>query len=91
VEGKATAEKEREEKVKEATVSVICPVCKKVKKNPVDCARHMFGTGDKPHRAWFETQGLSFIDLLLDQATQPGNKSYELVGGYVEKAQKDIK
>lgn len=72
-------------------MSVICPVCEKVKKNPVDCARHMFGTGDKPHRAWFEAQGLSFIDMLLDQATQPGNKSYEQVGELVEKAQKDLK
>jgi hypothetical protein len=51
----------------------------------------MFGTGDKPHRAWFEAQGLSFIDMLLDQATQPGNKSYEQVGELVEKAQKDLK
>jgi hypothetical protein len=39
-------------------------------------------------KAWFEA-GASPSDL-LDQATQPGNKSYELVG-YIEKAQKDIK
>ena len=70
-----------------------CPVCGKMAKtgSAIDCARHMFGTGDKPHRAWFEAQGLSFIDMLLDQATQPGNKSYEQVGELVEKAQKDLK
>ncbi len=72
-------------------MSVICPVCKKVKKNPVDCARHMFGTGDKPHKAWFEAQGLSFIDLLLAQATEPGNKSYEQVGEVIAKVQDQIK
>jgi hypothetical protein len=71
-------------------MSVFCPVCKKVKKSPVDCARHIFGTGDKPHKAWVEGQGLSFIDLLLAQATEPGNKSYEQLGELIEKAQKDL-
>jgi hypothetical protein len=72
-------------------MSVICPVCKKVKKSGVDCARHMFGTGDKPHKTWVDAQGLSFVDLLLDQATSTGNKSYETLGAVIEKAQKDIK
>ena len=66
-------------------MSVICPVCKKVKKNPVDCARHMFGTGDKPHRQWVDAQGLSFIDLMIEQATTPGNKSYQLLADIIEK------
>jgi hypothetical protein len=72
-------------------MSVICPVCKKVKKSGVDCARHMFGTGDKPHKTWVDAQGLSFVDLLLDQAVSKGNKSYETLGEVIEKAQKDIK
>lgn len=72
-------------------MSVICPVCKKVKKSGVDCARHMFGTGDKPHKTWVDAQGLSFVDLLLDQAMSKGNKSYETLGEVIEKAQKDIK
>jgi hypothetical protein len=30
---------------------------------------------------------LSFIDLMIEQATTPGNKSYELLAEYIEKAQ----
>jgi hypothetical protein len=72
-------------------VSCKCPVCGKEAKtgSAIDCARHMFGTGDKPHRAWFEAQGLSYIDLLLQQATEPGNKAYVAVAELIEKAQKD--
>jgi len=68
---------------------VICPVCGKKAKtgSAIDCARHMFGTGDKPHRDWVNAQGLSFIDLLIEQATTPGNKSYEILAEVIEKAQ----
>jgi hypothetical protein len=54
----------------EETVAGNCVVCGKKAKtgSAIDCARHMFGTGDKPHRAWVEAQGLSFIDLLIEQA-----------------------
>jgi hypothetical protein len=45
----------------------------------------MFGTGDQPHRKWVEAQGLSFIDLLIEQATTPGNASYVLLAGIIEK------
>jgi hypothetical protein len=48
----------------------------------------MFGTGDKTHKAWFEAQGLSYIDLLLSQATEPGNRAYIEVGELIVKAQK---
>jgi hypothetical protein len=48
----------------------------------------MFGTGDKAHRSWFEAQGLSYIDLLLSQTTEPGNKAYVSVAELIEKAQK---
>jgi hypothetical protein len=47
----------------------------------------MFGVGDKPHRAWVEAQGLSFIDLLIEQATTPGNQSYVTLAAFIEKAQ----
>jgi hypothetical protein len=47
----------------------------------------MFGTGDKKHRAWVEAQGLSFIDLLIEQATTPGNRSYVILAEIIEKAQ----
>lgn len=66
---------------------IICPVCGKKAKtgSAIDCARHMFGTGDKPHRQWVDAQGLSFIDLLIEQATTPGNKSYELLADIILK------
>ena len=66
---------------------IICPVCGKKAKtgSAIDCARHMFGVGDKPHRQWVEAQGLSFIDLLIEQATTPGNRSYVLLGEIIEK------
>jgi hypothetical protein len=68
---------------------VKCPVCGKQAKtgSAIDCARHMFGTGDKPHRDWVEAQGLSFIDLMIEQATTPGNKSYAILAGIIQKAQ----
>lgn len=68
---------------------VICPVCGKKAKSgsAIDCARHMFGTGDKAHRDWVNAQGLSFIDLLIEQATTPGNKSYQILAEVIEKAQ----
>jgi len=68
---------------------VKCPVCGKQAKtgSAIDCARHMFGTGDKKHRAWVEAQGLSFIDLLIEQATTPGNKSYVILAEVIEKVQ----
>jgi hypothetical protein len=67
---------------------VICPVCGKKAKtgSAIDCARHMFGTGDKPHKDWVNAQGLSFIDLLIEQATTPGNKSYQVLAEVIEKA-----
>jgi hypothetical protein len=70
-----------------------CPVCGKKAKtgSAIDCARHMFGTGDKPHKAWVDEQGkakgFSFIDLMIEQATTPGNKSYITLAELIEKAQ----
>jgi len=34
-----------------------------------------------------ESQGYSYIDLLLAQTTEPGNKSYEILSDLIEKAQ----
>ena len=68
-------------------MSFKCPVCKKEWNASLQVARHMFGTGDKPHKAWVDSQGLSFIDLMIEQATTPGNKSYVTVAGLIEKAQ----
>ncbi len=64
-----------------------CPVCGKKAKtgSAIDCARHMFGTGDKAHRQWVDGQGLSFIDLMIEQATTPGNKSYQVLADAIQK------
>ena len=66
---------------------ITCPVCGKKAKtgSAIDCARHMFGTGDQPHRKWVDAQGLSFIDLMIEQATTPGNKSYEVLAEVILK------
>jgi hypothetical protein len=53
----------------------------------LSCARHYFGTGDKAHRQWIESQGHSYIDLLLAQISEPGNKSYDIMKELIEKAQ----
>jgi hypothetical protein len=50
----------------------------------------MFGTGDKPHRDWVEAQGLSFIDLMIEQATTPGNRSYVALAEKIEKVQDNL-
>jgi len=68
-------------------VSFKCPACKKEWPNSKQVARHMFGTGDKAHRGWIESQGYSYIELLLAQTTEPGNKSYEVLAELIEKAQ----
>jgi len=51
----------------------------------------MFGTGDKQHKAWVDeqgkTRGFTFIDLMIEQATTPGNKSYVTLAELIEKAQ----
>jgi hypothetical protein len=66
---------------------IYCPICNKKAKtgSAIDCARHIFGTGDQPHRKWVDSQGLSFIDLMIDQATTPGNKSYQILADAVLK------
>jgi hypothetical protein len=75
-------------------VSYKCPVCKKEWKDSMQVARHMFGTGDKPHKEWVDEQGkdkgFTFIDLMIEQATTPGNKSYVTLAEIIEKAQGSI-
>jgi hypothetical protein len=66
---------------------ILCPICGKKAKtgSAIDCARHIFGTGDQPHRKWVDGQGLSFIDLMIEQATTPGNRSYVLLADAITK------
>ena len=50
-------------------------------------ARHIFGTGDKPHKGWVDSQGVSFTDLLIAQATDHGNRGLTTLAEIVERAQ----
>ena len=54
-----------------------CPVCGKQYMETLEAARHIFGTGDKKHVQWVNAQGSDFKDLLVQQAMQPGNASYQ--------------
>jgi hypothetical protein len=50
-------------------------------------ARHIFGTGDKSHKVWVNSQGVSFTDLLIQQATEDGNRGFATLAQLVERAQ----
>ena len=62
-----------------------CPVCQKVWKDTLNLARHMLGTGDRPHREWIESKGLRYTDLLLMQTTDLQNKGYLTLANLLEK------
>jgi hypothetical protein len=50
-------------------------------------ARHIFGTGDKSHRVWVNSQGVSFTELLLQQAMGTGNRGFSTLAEIVERTQ----
>lgn len=66
-------------------MSYQCPVCQKIWKNTLELARHIMGTGDKVHREWINSKGLSYPVLLLMQTTGPGNKCYLTLANLLEK------
>jgi hypothetical protein len=68
-------------------MNLICPACKKEYPNGLETARHIMGTGDKKHREWLASVGENYGDLLVEQATNPGNASYMVVANQVEKVQ----
>ncbi len=63
------------------------PVCKKEWNAGLKVARHIFGNGDKAHRTWVNSQGVSFTDLLIRQATGSGNQGFMILAEIVESAQ----
>jgi hypothetical protein len=71
----------------EITMAMRCPVCNKQYESSLKVARHVFGTGDKVHKAWVNSRGVSFTDLLIRQATASGNQSFLILAGIIEKAQ----
>jgi len=67
-----------------------CPVCLKQWDSSLKVARHVFGTGDKVHKTWVNSRGVSFTDLLIRQATGSGNQSFLILAEIIEKAQADL-
>jgi xanthine dehydrogenase accessory factor len=68
-------------------MNVKCPVCKKQNNSSMKIARHIFGTGDRPHKVWVNSHGVSFTDLLLQQALENGNQGFTTLAQLVESAQ----
>ncbi len=62
-----------------------CPTCGKIQLDTLDLARHIFGTGNQPHKDWVNSKGLNFIELLLIQTMEPGNKGYKTLADLLEK------
>ncbi len=62
-----------------------CPACGKIWPESMDLARHVFGTGDKGHKDWVNSKGYNFIELLLIQTMEPGNKGYKTLAELLEK------
>lgn len=62
-----------------------CPVCQKVWPDTMNMARHVFGVGDQVHKDWVNSKGLNFVELLLIQTMEPGNKGYKILAELLEK------
>jgi hypothetical protein len=56
----------------------------------MEMARHVFGVGDQAHKDWVNAQGVSFIELLLGQTMEPGNKGYKTLAGILEREAKKV-
>jgi len=51
----------------------------------MDLARHVFGVGNQAHKELVNSKGLNFIELLLIQTMEPGNKGYKTLAELLEK------
>jgi hypothetical protein len=51
----------------------------------MDLARHVFGIGDQAHKDWVNSKGLNFVELLLIQTMEPGNKGCKTLAELLEK------
>ncbi|OPY74955.1 MAG: hypothetical protein A4E63_00554 [Syntrophorhabdus sp. PtaU1.Bin050] len=71
-------------------MDIKCPVCKKQWNSSLKVARHIFGTGDKVHKAWVNSQGVSFTGLLIQQATESGNRGFMILAEIIEKSQDGV-
>jgi hypothetical protein len=62
-----------------------CPSCGKIWPDTMNLARHIFGTGDQVHKDWVNSKGLNFIELLLIQTMESGNKGYKTLAELLER------
>jgi hypothetical protein len=69
-------------------VSYHCPVCKKVSPKALDLARHMMGRGDKVHRDWIASKGLSYSAILTKQLKDFGGEGFKDLEAVLEKETK---
>lgn len=69
-------------------MSYQCPVCEKIWTDTMELARHVFGVGDQAHKDWVNSQGVNFIELLLIQTMEPGNKGYKTLAEILEREAK---
>ena len=46
--------------------------------------------GDQAHKDWVNAQGVNFIELLLLQTMEPGNKAYKTLAEILEKEAKKV-
>ena len=69
-------------------MSYHCPVCNKVSPKALDLARHMFGRGDKVHRDWMKSKGMSYPELLTKQLQSFGGEGFKSLEEVLEKETK---
>jgi hypothetical protein len=69
-------------------MSYHCPACNKVSPKALDLARHMMGRGDKVHRDWIKSQGLSYSEILQKQLQSFGGEGFRALEEVIEKKTK---
>jgi hypothetical protein len=69
-------------------VSYHCPVCHKVSPKALDLARHMLGRGDKVHRDWINSKGMSYSQILTKQLKDFGGEGFRDLEAVLEKETK---
>lgn len=71
-------------------MSYLCPICEKIWPDTMDLARHVFGVADQAHKDWVNSKGVNFIELLLIQTMEPGNKGYKTLAEILEREAKKV-
>ena len=62
-----------------------CPACIKVSNTSLDLSRHMMGRGDKVHRDWINTHGMSYAELLGMQMRSFGGEGFHKLSSILER------